>query len=78
MKDDITYNRPDNKVMVSTNGDLIYVICNKEKQQKQVIKRMCTDTCVLEHYEQWDDEEDTKWILTFRILDEYEKKVELN
>ncbi len=78
MEDDITYNRPDNKVMVSTNGDLIYVICNKEKQQKQVIKRMCTDTCVLEHYEQWDDEEDTKWILTFRILDEYEKKVELN
>jgi len=78
MKDDITYNRPDNKVMVSTNGDLIYVICNKEKQQKQVIKRMCTDTCVLEHYEQWDDDEDTKWILTFRILDEYEKKVELN
>ena len=78
MKDDITYNRPDNKVMVSTNGDLIYVICNKEKQQKQVIKRMCTDTCVLEHYEQWYDDEDTKWILTFRILDEYEKKVELN
>ena len=78
MKDDITYNRPDNKVMVSTNGDLIYVICNKEKQQKQVIKRMCTDTCVLEHYEQWDDDEDTKWILTFRILDEYEKKAELN
>ncbi len=78
MEDDITYNRPDNKVMVSTNGDLIYVICNKEKQQKQVIKRMCTDTCVLEHYEQWDDDEDTKWILTFRILDEYEKKVELN
>ena len=37
MKDDITYNRPDNKVMVSTNGDLIYVICNKEEQQKQVI-----------------------------------------
>ena len=78
MKDDITYNHSNNNVFVRTNGDLIYVICNKEKQQKQVIKRMCTDTCVLEHYEQWDDEEDTKWILTFRILDEYEKKVELN
>ena len=78
MKDDITYNRPDNKVMVSTNGDLIYVICNKESQQKKVIEKMCTDNCILEEYEQWDDGDDMKWILTFRVLDEYEKKVELN
>jgi hypothetical protein len=78
MKDDITYNRPDNKVMVSTNGDLIYVICSKEEQQKKVIERMCTDNCVLEHYEQWDDEDDMKWILTFRVIDKYEKKAELN
>ena len=78
MKDDITYNRPDNKVMVSTNGDLIYVICNKESQQKKVIEKMCTDNCILEDYEQWDDGDDMKWILTFRVLDEYEKQMELN
>ena len=78
MKDDITYNRPNNEVMVMSDGDLIYVICCKEKQQKQVIKRMCTDSCVLEHYEEWDDDDDRKWILTFRVLDEYEKKVEYN
>ena len=58
MKDDITYNRPNNDVMVRSDGDLIYVICSKEKQQKQVIKRMCTDSCVLEHYEEWDDDDD--------------------
>jgi hypothetical protein len=78
MKDDVTYNRPNNDVMVRSDGDFIYVICSKEKQQKQVIKRMCTDSCVLEHYEEWDDDADRKWILTFRLLDKYEKKMELN
>ena len=78
MKDDVTYNHADNKVMVRTDGDLIYVICNKEDQQNKVIKKMCTDNCILEDYEQWDEGEDMKWILTFRILDEFERKTELN
>ena len=78
MKDDVTYNHADNKVMVRTDGDLIYIICNKEHQQKKVIKKMCTDTCILEHYEEWDVGNDMKWILTFRLLDKYEKKTELN
>ena len=78
MKDDITYNHADNNVFVRTNGDLIYVICNKENQQKKVIEKMCTDDCVLEDYEQWGEGEDTKWILTFRVLDNYEIKPELN
>ena len=78
MKDDVTYNHADNKVMVRTDGDLIYVICNKEHQQKKVIKKMCTDNCILEDYEQWDEGEDMKWILTFRLIGEYDKKTELN
>jgi hypothetical protein len=78
MKDDVTYNHADNKVMVRTDGDLIYVICNKENQQKKVIEKMCTDTCILEHYEEWDEGEDMKWILTFRLIGEYDKKTELN
>ena len=66
MKDDVTYNHADNKVMVRTDGDLIYVICNKEEQQKKVIKKMCTDTCILEHYEEWDEGRDKKFIVTFQ------------
>ena len=49
-----------------------------EEQQKKVIDRMCTDSCILEHYEEWDEGQDMKWILTFRVLDDYEKKVEYN
>ena len=32
MKDNVTYNHADNKVMVRTDGDLIYVICHKQEQ----------------------------------------------
>tara|TARA_X000001036_G_scaffold403031_1_gene409264 strand:- start:740 stop:967 length:228 start_codon:yes stop_codon:yes gene_type:complete len=75
MKDNIIYNKSDNRVMVKTNGDLIYIICNKEEQQETVVKRMTTDNCILEHYEVWEDE---KVILTFRVLDDYEVIPELN
>jgi len=78
MKDNTVYNKPDNKVFVKTNGDLIYVICNKESQQEKVIKKMINDNCILESYEEWDDDSDKKWILIFKILDEYDLKPELN
>ena len=78
MKSDTIYNKADNRVFVKTNGNQIYVICNKESKEDTVIKRMTTDNCVLEHYEEWDEGEDKKWILTFRVLDDYEVKEELN
>tara|TARA_B100001778_G_C17976937_1_gene357441 strand:- start:24 stop:260 length:237 start_codon:yes stop_codon:yes gene_type:complete len=78
MKEDTIYNKADNTLYVKTDGDLIYVICNKENQQEKVVKRMTTDNCMLEHYEEWDEGKDKRWILTFRVLDEYEIKPELN
>ena len=74
-RENVIYNQPDNQVMVKTDGDLIYVICNSEEQQHTVVKKMTTDNCLLESYEVWEDE---KVILTFRVLDEYEVKHELN
>ena len=70
MRDNVVYNKHDNQVMVKTDGDLIYIICHKEEQQDNVVKRMTTDNCLLESYEEWDEGEDRKWILTFRVLDE--------
>ena len=78
MKDNTVYNKADNRVFVKTNGDLIYVICNKESQQETVVKRMTTDNCMLEHYEEWDEGKDKKWILTFRVLDDFELKPQHN
>ena len=65
-------------VHVRAYGDFINVICNKETQIEGVIKRMSTKSCVFQGYEEWDEGDDMKWILTFRLLDEYELKPELN
>ena len=78
MKDNTIYNNAENKLYVKTNGDKIVIICSKESQQEQVMKRMITDTCILDSYEEWDEGDDMKWILTFKLLDEYELKPELN
>ena len=47
MKDNKIYNKHDNSIMVRTDGDIIYVICNKENQQDVVVKKMTTDNCNL-------------------------------
>tara|TARA_B100001778_G_C18262465_1_gene482834 strand:- start:209 stop:445 length:237 start_codon:yes stop_codon:yes gene_type:complete len=78
MKDNAVYNQPDNEVMVKTNGDMIYIICKDEEQVQPVMNRMTTDTCILSDYEEWDEGDDMKWILTFKVLDEFDKKPELN
>jgi len=78
MKDNVIYNHAKNQLYVKTDGDKIVIICSKESQQEQVMKRLVTDTCILESYEEWDEDDDMKWILTFRLLDEYELKPDLN
>ena len=78
MKDTVVYNRPDNEVMVKTAGDYIYIICPTEDQVQPVMDRMNTDTCFLADYEEWDEGEDMKWILTFKVTDGYEQLPEKN
>jgi hypothetical protein len=56
MRDNIVYNKFDNEVMVKTNGDYIYIICQKEDQVQPVMDRMNTDTCFLSEYEEWDEQ----------------------
>tara|TARA_B100000519_G_C13835063_1_gene246817 strand:- start:190 stop:417 length:228 start_codon:yes stop_codon:yes gene_type:complete len=70
LKPDITYNNPDNKVMVKTNGDLIYIISPTEKQTDKIVKRMSTESCELIEYEPWEDE---IVILTFQITENFDK-----
>jgi len=78
MKENTVYNQHDNQVYVKTDGDKINIICNKENQMQKVISKMSNDDCIFEGYEEWDEDEDMKWILTFRVLDEYEKYPDIN
>ena len=78
MRDDVIYNKFDNEVMVKTAGEYIYIICKDEKQVQPVMDRMTTDTCFLSDYEEGDEDEDMKWILTFKVLDDFEQLPEKN
>ena len=78
MKDNTIYNNAENKLYVKTNGDKIVIICSKESQQEKVMKRMVTDTCILDNYEEWDEGDDMNWILKFKVLHEYDKSPEEN
>ena len=78
MKENTVYNQYDNAVYVKTDGDKINNICNKENQMQKVISKMTNRDCIFEGYEEWDEEEDMKWILTFRVLDEYENYPDIN
>jgi|TARA_Y100001937_G_scaffold101776_1_gene139745 hypothetical protein len=68
----------DNRILVRAHDDKIMIICNTESQQKTVINQMVNDKCIFEGYEEWDEGKDMKWILTFRLIDEMEKKPYLN
>ena len=78
LKDNTIYNRANNEVYVKSEGDLIYVICNIQSQQDIVVQKMTTKNCILDSYEEWDEGDDMKWILIFKILDEFDIKPELN
>ncbi len=78
MNENTIYNQPDNEVMVKTNKDYIYIICRNEEQVQPVMDRMNTDTCFLSDYEEWDEGEDMKWILTFKVTDDSESLPEKN
>jgi|TARA_B100001079_G_scaffold142822_1_gene122329 hypothetical protein len=69
LKDNTVYNRPDNLVFVRTNGDEIHVICKTENQMDEVVKKLTTDNCKLAGYEEWDEDVDKKYILTFLVCD---------
>ena len=78
MRSDAVYNHWDNLVYVRTDGNMIHVICHKEEQMDAVNERFHGTGNEFIGYEEWDEGDDKKWILTFRVLDEYEVVPELN
>lgn len=78
MKDNTVYNKWDNEIMVKTGGEYIYIICHEERQMDKVVSKLTTDSCYLQDYEEWDDDSDKKWILTFKVLNDYELVPDIN
>ena len=70
--------RADSLIHVKADGDKINIICHKEEQMDAVNERFHGTGNEFIGYEEWDEGEDKKWILTFRVLDNYEIKPESN
>ena len=80
MKKNVVYNHYNNQILVSTNNDLIYIICNNEEQMNKVNERFTKKEkkTVLVDYEEWDEGVDKKWILTYQVMEEFDKPIDVN
>jgi hypothetical protein len=65
-------------VYIKTDGDMIYIICNEENQMDNVNERFHGSGNKLIGYEEWDEGKDKKWIMTWKVPDEFEMPIEYN
>ena len=68
LKENRIYNHADNSIYVKTDGKNLYIICKSDLQMDTVVNKMTTENCMLSGYEEWDEGEDKKWILTFEVM----------
>ena len=80
MKDNIVYNHADNVVMVKSLGDKIVIICHSEEQLDQINERFMKKDAnvILVDYEEWDEDDDMKWILTYQLQEGFDTPVAYN
>ena len=67
MKSDTVYNQADNKVFVSTNGEKIVVVCDTDEKLQHVQRKFHEAGNSIIEFEEWDEGDDKKYILTFKV-----------
>ena len=70
MKSDTAYNQADNKVFIKSNGEKIVVICDTETKLQHVQKKFHEAGNSIIEFEEWDEGEDKKYIVTFAVAEE--------
>ena len=78
MKSNAVYNHWDNLVYVRTDGNMIHEICHKEEQMDAVNERFHGTGNEFVGYEESDEGDDKKWIMTWKVPQEYDKLIEYN
>jgi len=68
-KKNTLYNEADNLIYVKSRGNNIFIICNDMKQVDSVQKKMHKYGNLMIDFEQWDEDEDKKYIVTFKVRD---------
>ena len=70
MKPDTVYNQADNKVFIKSNGEEIVVICDTDEKLQHVQKKFHEAGNSIIDFEEWDEGEDKKYIVTFAVAEE--------
>ncbi len=70
IKSDTVYNQADNKVFIKSNGEEIVVICDTEEKLQHVQKKFHEAGNSIIEFEEWDEGEDKKYIVTFSVDEE--------
>ena len=69
MKRETLYNDADNLLYVKSRGDNICIICNDMEQVDSVQRKMHKYGNLMTDFEEWDEKEDKKYIITFKVRD---------
>tara|TARA_Y100000310_G_scaffold241312_1_gene245242 strand:- start:54 stop:284 length:231 start_codon:yes stop_codon:yes gene_type:complete len=69
MKKEIVYNDSDNMIYVKSQNDKIFIICNDMDQVDSIQKKMHKSGNLMIDFEEWDEGEDKKYIVTFKVRD---------
>ena len=70
MKPDTVYNQADNKVFIKSNGEEIVLICDTDEKLQHVQKKFHEAGNSIIEFEEWDEGEDKKYIITFAVAEE--------
>ena len=70
MKKNVVYNHSDNMIMVQSRGNRIVIICNSEEQLEKVQDRFYKSGNNLIDYEEWDEGDDKRYIVSFQVSTE--------
>tara|TARA_Y100000310_G_C20568676_1_gene756873 strand:- start:73 stop:303 length:231 start_codon:yes stop_codon:yes gene_type:complete len=69
MQENKIYNEADNLIYVKGENNRIFIICNDMSQVDFVQKKMHKHGNLMVDFEQWDEDEDKKYIVTFKVRD---------
>jgi hypothetical protein len=61
------YNEADNLIYVKSENNQIFIICNDMSQVDNIQKKMHKHGNIMIGFEEWDEDEDKKYIVTFQV-----------
>ena len=69
MNNERLHNEADNLMYVRSQGDNIFIICNDMEQVDSVQRKMYKRGNLMIDFEEWDEDKDKKYIITFKVRD---------